>query len=184
MFVAQISKLDMLPIELKPIGFDSWEKETWETYSSRLKLSDDEALRQFFRQVVYDHFDHFNDRYPALDLGAYQLSLCKMTAAEAVGNIRFFGNREMTMWCWQYDEFERKNQDYPVFRYMCENGTAPFPPVLIDASKLEHDHYIYGTPLHLIEGTHRLSYLTRMLERRLILPNSVHEFVVLEPNRK
>ncbi len=171
----------MLPKELKPIGFDSWDKETWETYRSRLELADDEALRQFYRQVVYDHFDHFNDRYPALDLDAYQISLYTITAAEAVANIRFFGNREMTRWCSQYDEFERKNQDYPVFRYMRKNGTAPFPPVLIDARKLEHDHYIYGKPLHLIEGTHRISYLTRMLQRRLVLPNSVHEFVVLEP---
>ena len=179
--MAQVSRKNMLPIELKPIGFNSWEKETWETYCSRLNLEDDEALRQFFRQAVYDHFDHFNDRYPALDLDDYRLSLCQMTAAEAITNIRFFGNREMTMWCSQYDEFERKNQDYPVFRYMRKNGTAPFPPVLIDARKIEHDHYIYGKPLHLIEGPHRLSYLTRMLQRRLVLPNSVHEFVVLEP---
>ena len=179
--MAQVSRKNMLPIELKPIGFNSWEKETWETDCSRLNLEDDEALRQFFRQAVYDHFDHFNDRYPALDLDDYRLSLCQMTAAEAITNIRFFGNREMTMWCSQYDEFERKNQDYPVFRYMRKNGTAPFPPVLIDARKIEHDHYIYGKPLHLIEGTHRLSYLTRMLQRRLVLPNSVHEFVVLEP---
>ena len=173
----------MLPPNLKPIGFDSWEKETWEVYCSRLALPQEEALRQFYRQVVYDHFDHFNERYPSIELNDYQLSVCKMTAAEAVASIRFFGNREMTMWCWQYDEFERKNQDYFVFRDMRENRTAPFPPVLINATKLEHDCYIYGRPLHLIEGTHRVSYLIRMLQRKLILPNSVHDFVVLEPTK-
>lgn len=171
----------MLPLSLKPIGFDSWEKETWETYCIRLGLPDDEALRQFYRQVVYDHFDHFNDHYPNFELDDYTFSICSMTASEAVLQIRFFGNREMRMWCWQYDYFERKNQNYSVFRAMSENGTAPFPPILIDSSKLEHDYYLYGRPFHLIEGTHRVSYLIRMLERGLIFPNSLHSFVLLQP---
>jgi len=51
----------MLPPKLKPIGYDTWEKETWETYSSRLAIPEDDAVRQFYRQVGYDHFDHFND---------------------------------------------------------------------------------------------------------------------------
>lgn len=104
-----------------------------------------------------------------------------MTAAEATSEIKFFGNREMKMWCWQYDVFERKNQNYPVFRFLSENGTSPFPPVVIDPRNLRHDHYIYGEPLHLIEGTHRLSYLVRMLELDLIMPESIHEFVLVSP---
>jgi len=170
----------MLPAKLKPIGFDSWEKEIWERYCSRLALPDDEAVRQFYRQVVYDHFDHFNHHYPSFELDVYKCSIRTMTAAEAAATIRFFGNREMRMWYWQYDEFERKGQNYPVFLAMSENGTAPFPPVLIDSRRLEHHQYVYGKPLHLIEGTHRVSYLIRMLERGLICPESIHSFVVLE----
>jgi hypothetical protein len=172
----------MLTTQLKPLGFDSWEKETWEDYCSRLALPQDEALRQFYRQVVYDHFDHFNDYYTNFEMDDYRISIRNMTASEAESQIRFFGNREMRMWCWQYDEFERKNQNYLVFRLMLENGTPPFPPILIDSSKLKHDDHVYGKPLHLIEGTHRVSYLIRMLERGLVLPNSVHSFVLLEPN--
>jgi len=171
----------MFSNELKPIGFDTWEKEPWESYCSRLALPDIEGVRQFFRQIPYDHFDHFNERYPDFEIGEYDLSIVPLTAYEAAAKIRFFGNREMRMWCWQYDEFERKNQNYPVFRFMAENGTPPFPPVVIDAKNLRHDYYIYGEPLHLIEGTHRLSYLIRMLERGLILPESVHDFVFVTP---
>lgn len=171
----------MFPLELKPIGFDTWEKEPWESYCSRLDLPENEGVRQFFRQVPYDHFDHFNERYPSFQLEQHELSIKKMTAAEAASEIRFFGNREMRMWCWQYDEFERKNQNYSVFRFMSENGSSPFPPVVIDPRNLRHEYYIYGEPLHLIEGTHRLSYLVRMLERDLIMPESVHEFVLVSP---
>ncbi len=171
----------MLPLELKPIGFDTWEKEPWESYCSRLSLPENEGVLQFFRQVPYDHFDHFNERYPSFHIDHYEMCLKKMTATEAASNIKFFGNREVAMWCWQYDEFERTNQNYPVFRFMSENGTPPFPPVVIDPRNLQHDHYIYGKPLHLIEGTHRLSYLIRMLERELIMPESVHEFVLVSP---
>jgi hypothetical protein len=171
----------MLAKELKPIGFDTWEKEPWESYCSRLALPDSEGARQFFRQIPYDHFDHFNERYPDFEIGEYDLSIVRLTADEAAAKIRFFGNREMRMWCWQYDEFERKNQNYPVFRFMAKNGTYSFPPVVIDPKNLRHDSYVYGKPLHLIEGTHRLSYLIRMLERGLILPESVHNFVFVTP---
>lgn len=171
----------MLSNELEPLGFDTWEKETWDSYCIRLALPKSEGVRQFFRQVPYDHFHHFNERYPAFEVEDYEFSIVRLTAAEAAAKIRFFGNNEMRMWCWQYDEFERKNQDYPVFRFMAENRTTPFPPVVIDPKNLRHDYYIYGEPMHLIEGTHRVSYLVRMLERGLITPESVHEFVLVSP---
>lgn len=176
-------KIEMLPTRLKPLGFDTWEKETWESYSSRMALLEDEALRHFYRQVVCDHFDHFNDRYPNFDIDDYRFSIRLMTTAEAEARIRFFGNSKMRMWCWQFDEFERKNQNYPVFRAMYKYGTAPFPPILIDPIKLEHDYYRYGRPLHLIEGTHRVSYLFRVHQRGLILPSSSHSFVIIEPKQ-
>ena len=169
----------MLPVKLKPRGFDQRDKETWESYCSRLSLTQDEAQREFYRQVVYDHFDHFNDLYPGFELDQYRPLISEMTASVAQARIRYFDNVRMTKWSWQYDEFERKDWDYHVFQHMREKGTVPFPPILIDASDLSHDRYIYGQPLHLIEGTHRVSYLNRMLERELISPDSSHKFVIL-----
>ena len=37
-------------------------------------------------------------------------------------------------------------------------------------------------PLHLIEGTHRVSYLRHMLITGRVLPSSTHQFVVLSPH--
>lgn len=171
----------MLANELRPFGCDSWEKEPWDCYRSRLAVPDDPALEQFYRQIPYDHFDHFNERYSNFELNDYKCSICEMTAVDASSWVRYFGNCEMRQWCWQYDEFERTGSRYPIFREMSESGTAPFPPILIDTSKLTDTKYVYGKPLHLIEGTHRFSYLIRMLERDLISPESRHSFVVLEP---
>lgn len=171
----------MLPLELRPIGWESWEKESWDAYKCRLAVPNDPALEQFYRQIPYDHFDHFNERYSNFEMSDYKFSICEMTAVEASARVRFFGNDEMRHWCWQYDEFERTGNRYPIFREMSEKGTAPFPPVLIDASKLTDAYHVYGKPLHLIEGTHRFSYLMRMLERKLVSPDSLHSFVLLEP---
>ncbi|HCA56553.1 MAG TPA: hypothetical protein DEP46_01070 [Blastocatellia bacterium] len=171
----------MLAPELRPIGWDTWDKESWDCYRSRLVVPDDPALKQFYRQIPYDHFDHFNERYSNFELGDYTCSIVEMTAGKAAATVRCFGNLEMRQWCWQYDEFERTNSSYPIFREMSEKGTAPFPPVLIDACELMDPSYVYGKPLHLIEGTHRFSYLIRMLERQIIRSDSPHSFVLLEP---
>src|SRR6185437_3094337 len=54
----------MLPPHLEPLGFNTWKKEEWDSYRTRLKLPGDPATLQFYRQVVYDHFRHFNEHYP------------------------------------------------------------------------------------------------------------------------
>jgi hypothetical protein len=175
--------LKVLPPVLKPVGFGTWEKEDLEAYRERLHLPEDEATLQFYRQVVYDHFKHFNDHYPDLNLGDYRIALKQMSAAEAQDQIRFFNNETMDRWGEQYDEFERRNQDYIIYREMAKHLTPPFPPVLIDPSRLaDHGWRIYGRPLHLIEGTHRVSYLRRMLARGIIPAHSRHDFVLLSPH--
>ena len=86
----------MLPVKLKPRGFDQRDKETWESYCSRLSLTQDEAQREFYRQVVYDHFDHFNDLYPGFELDQYRPLISEMTASVAQARIRYFDNVRMT----------------------------------------------------------------------------------------
>lgn len=53
-------------------------------------------MLEFYRQVVYDHFDHFNEHYPQLDLDDYALSVEYVTAQEASESIRYFHNQPMT----------------------------------------------------------------------------------------
>lgn len=174
----------MLKDSIKPIGFDTWKKELWVQYRERLSLPEDDATQQFFRQVVYDHFCHFNEHYPDLRLEDYQLTLETWSAQKANDDIRFFNNEVMDWWGTQYDEFEQNNQDYLIYQAMSRNLTPPFPPVVIESSLLKDEgRLIYGRPFHLIEGTHRVSYLRHMLQRGIIPPESQHIFVLLRPHK-
>lgn len=173
----------MLPLDYKPINFDKpFEKEPWEAYLTRIGLTDSRPEREFFRQVVYDHFDHFNYHYPCFVLSGYRLSMIQLTVNQVEQQIRYFHNDKITdEWKLQFDEFLKVDYQYLVFQRMKNDGTPPFPPVLIDSSKLIDDTWVYGRPLHLIEGTHRTSYLVRMAELGMIAWDSEHDFVLLQP---
>ncbi|MFJ7566726.1 hypothetical protein ACIQW9_07185 [Herminiimonas sp. NPDC097707] len=172
----------MLSETLKPIGFDTWDKEEWEQYRTRLNLPEDEALLQFYRQVVYDHFEHFNTLYPDFVLEEYVFTIEQYTAHQANDVIRFFQGEVMDWWGDQYDHFSAKNQDYIIFQAMSHTKTFPFPPILIDARRLKNKgKNECGKPLHLIEGTHRVSYLRHMLANGIVSASSKHSFVALRP---
>src|SRR5690242_11070058 len=145
----------MLDEALRPHGFDTVEKESWDGYRARLRLPHNEAILQFYRQVVYDHFSHFNDHYPEFVLADYTIELAIFTAQEAKDQIRYFRGDDLDFWGLQYDEFEKRNQDYLVFQAMSKSKTFPFPPIIVDPRRLPGTGWREcGRPLHLIEGTH------------------------------
>lgn len=170
----------MLPQRFLPIDAGSIHREPWDAYVQRLGLPEDEAIRQFFRQVVYDHHEHFNEHYPDFHLSAHRMAIERWTARRTYDEVRYFKNEPMDWWGVQFEEFEARDQDYLVFQAMRRTGTPPFPPVLIESSGLVDKGWrVYGRPYHLIEGTHRVSYLRHMLEKGLIRPESEHDFLVL-----
>lgn len=173
----------MLPIEYKAQNYHEWNQERWDEYFLRLGLPDDEAKRQFFRQVVYDHFEHHNNHYPDFEIEDYEYSLIQLSVSEVREKVRFFPGPDLSeMWGLQYDDFEKRNYPYPIYQEMSKNKTPPFPPIILDSSNLKDNGWrVYGRPIHLIEGTHRTSYLLRMAERNVIGWESKHDFVLLTP---
>lgn len=172
----------MLAEALKPIGFDTFGKESWDDYRQRLGLPEEYAVQQFYRQVVYDHFLHFNDHYPDFNIEDYRIEVEYLSAQEANNLIRFFNDEAMDWWGEQYEEFKRENFDYIIFQEMSKNLTFPFPPILIEPTKLKGEGWrACGHPLHLIEGTHRVSYLRHMLSEGITSPDSKHQFIILRP---
>lgn len=172
----------VLPESLRPNEFGTLKKEDWEYYRKRLHLSYDEAELQFYRQVVYDHFSHFNNHYPDFNLENYRFSMIELSAKDANDSIRYFRDEIVDWWATQYRDFASKNQDYIIFRAMSKSKTFPFPPVLLETRLIESDGFReYGRPLHLIEGTHRISYLREMLAQGLVLAESLHKFVLVSP---
>lgn len=117
----------MLPLSIKPIGFNTWEKEDWQAYRERLGLPEHEGVLQFYRQVVFDHFDHFNEHYPDFHLEDYAIEVEAYSAQGANELIRFFNDEPMELWGEQYDDFERRNYDYIIYREMARHRTPPIP---------------------------------------------------------
>ena len=171
----------VLPIDLKALNYHERDQEKWEDYVVRVGVPEDGPIRQFYCQVVYDHFEHHNDHYPDFLIGDYEFKITKLTVADVKNKVRFFNGESLVeMWGFQYDEFEKKDYDYVIFQRMSHEKTPPFPPIIIDSSKLVDNSWReYGRPLHLIEGTHRASYLLRMAERNIIDWESEHDFVLL-----
>lgn len=174
----------MLPDKFKPLNYHEQDHEKWDDYIDRISVPDDEAKRQFFRQVVYDHFEHHNYHYPDFEIDDYNYEIVNLSVLDIRDKVRYFPGVALSqMWALQYDQFEGTNHSYSIYQEMSRNKTPPFPPVIIDSSKLiDKDWRIYGRPLHLIEGTHRTSYLLRMAERDIITWESLHEFVLLTPS--
>jgi hypothetical protein len=173
----------MLPPESKPKRFGEWEQESWDDYRDRLALPDERARLEFYRQVVYDHFSHFNDHFPDFDIDTHTFAMRKMSVAEVREKVRFFGNEDLgPFWAGQYEEFRCKNQDYIIYQEMSNRLTPPFPPITLDPSALEPQRHLdYGRPIHLVEGTHRTSYLIQMAELDIISWDSEHDFVHVAP---
>jgi hypothetical protein len=172
----------LLSEHLKPIGFHTWDQESWDVYRDRISLPAEEGTLQFFRQVVYDHFEHFNEHFPDFVLQDYTIDVEVFLASQIRDQVRYLQNASVDLWASQFDHFHAINHDYMIYRHMVEKLTPPFPPVVIDSSRLVDEGWrVYGRPFHLIEGTHRVSYLMRMLERGMIAENSAHKLVTLRP---
>lgn len=181
----------MLSPDSRPIEFGTLQQELWDEYKSRLKLPDDGAIVEFYRQVVFDHFDHHNKHYPNFEIADYDLQIIQLRAGDLRDQVRYFGNsiEEVASWGAQFDEFEEREKRgnpkrfrYFIYEEMTKNLTFPFPPVLLDSTGLEDLRgLVYGRPLHLVEGTHRVGFLLRMLERGLVASESLHDFVLLQP---
>lgn len=174
----------MIPIKFRPKGFNTLDRESWDDYSKRFCLSLDSAVGQFFRQVVYDHYEHHNNHYPNFKLDDFEYTLQAFTVKQIKQDLRFFDDEVMNWWHLQFDAVhsgeESELQDYTIYREMSQNHTPPFPPIIAENVGIQQTtKRKCGSPLHLIEGTHRTSYLLRMAELGIISQTSKHDFVLL-----
>jgi hypothetical protein len=94
--------------------------------------------------------------------------------------VRYDNDAEIDFWLNHFDaQYASGKSDYEVFRYMCAHGTWPSPPVVVDATfaaELGAPKYI-GNLYYLIEGTHRVSYLRRMIQRGSVSRESRVELI-------
>lgn len=156
----------------------------WQSYVARIGDFARTIDHDFLTQICFEHGERFNQYFPKFDLEAHAIQRRRVIASAIQTKVRYDHNRPVDFWTAQFDHYRQKQQPpgYLVFKHMTTYGTWPFPPVIIDNAEGFADNLgeqSLGRPWHLIEGTHRVSYLNRMLELELLDPSSEHEILWL-----
>lgn len=169
----------MLPPELrgpeKTIAFESPDTFLAENVARFPNLD-----RDFILQICFEHPNRFDELLPRFDPLPHSALRIPRTAGWIYDNVRYRNDEEIDFW---FDHFDSQhasgNSSYGIFTHMNAHGTWPFPPVIVGAGfalKLGSPKNI-GHPYHLIEGTHRVSYLRRMIQRGLVARESILEII-------
>ncbi|KOY85352.1 hypothetical protein AD998_03550 [bacterium 336/3] len=171
----------MLPKILKG-SFDIFKSEKkWIKYLK--KIGDLAHIdHDFLSQICCDHFERFNNRFPKFDLKYHKIIRIKKNTREIYDFIRYDRNEIIDFWYFQIDDFLEKGSraDYEIISYIAYNKTWHFPPVVIDAKlAIKIGVGSFGSPIHLIEGTHRVSFLRRLYELNLIKDDAEHELLYI-----
>lgn len=153
----------------------------WKKFLDNIGKYADNIDHDFLSQICYEHSESFNSYFPNFDINHNKVVRINKTTSEIYNEIRYYNNQKINSWYFQIDDYldNLKRNDYKVLKYIIENGTWSFPPVVIKnelANKLGTQNF--GQPMHLIEGTHRISFINRLYELEIVKPNSKH--VLLE----
>jgi len=155
----------------------------WEKYLLKIGNYADTIDNDFLSQICYEHFDRFNNYFPKFDISIHKIERIKLSTKEIYENIKYYRNEKLDFWYFQIDDYlrEGKRRNYKVLKYAIENGTWEFPPVIIEiqiANKIGKGNF--GKPIHLIEGTHRISFIKRLFELEKINSDFEHELIMIK----
>jgi len=162
--------MPMLPPELegpgKTIAFESPDAFLFKNRARYPDLDPD-----FILQICFEHPRRFNDLLPRFNACLHMARRIRQTAGWVYDNVRYDDNQEVDFWFDHFDsQLSSGRRDYEIFNQMIKHGEWPFPPVIVEAAfaaTLGAPASI-GNPYHLIEGTHRVSYLRRMIQLGLV----------------
>lgn len=172
----------MLPIELKHESKTYRGDEEWESYLDSIGTYRN-LDHEFLSQICYEHYERFNNYFPRFNIQKNTIKRITLTTEDIYSKIKYDNNQELNFW---YEHINSESNlkslsDYPILQTIINNGTWELPPVIIKnklAKKLGDKNY--GAPIHLIEGTHRVSYLRRWFEKGNIDKHKEHEFIIIE----
>ncbi len=155
------------------------DNESWEEYYSRLKVTDEPNEKYFIKHVIFDHYEAFVDRFPWFEFNSVDYRLEAWKAEIIDKRVKYDNGKELDFW---YDHLVSKpDPRLTLLQFMIDESTWPLPIVLFDFSENLEFLSIREklTQFHLIEGTHRVSYLKKMLIDGVISHESKHKVLVL-----
>jgi hypothetical protein len=139
----------------------------------------------FILQVCFEHPKRFDQSFPGFDADKHAAIRANRSVQWVHDNVRYDNNTQIDFWYTQFDQcLATGKTQSKVLTHMVTNGNWPFPPVIIEASFAETigGSKNLGTPYHLVEGTHRVSYMRRMLQRGMVQSEALVEVIELTPN--
>lgn len=159
----------MLPIELhgpgKVIAFESPD-----AFLSANRVQYPNLDPDFILQICFEHPARFDALFPGFEPSRHEARRVRRTAGWVYENVRYDDNQDIDFWFSHFDsQFSSRQRECEIFTHMVNEGEWPFPPVIIEAAfGATLGATRLGKPYHLIEGTHRVSYLRRMVQLRLV----------------
>ncbi len=138
----------------------------------------------FISQLCYELPDHIDACLPNFDPAIHQAVRISRSCEWILENVRYYDGTDISKeWGWQVDRHLNGGTGAsPALEPMVSTGTWSFPPVIIGAPfARELGLKTPGGTYFLIEGTHRYSYLARLLELGRIAPESMHQLIEVAP---
>ncbi len=180
----RVLRLYMLPSILKKSDTRYQGDLNWESYLIQVGDFAETIDRDFLSSICLEHFDRFNRCFPEFDINKHRVERVSFTAEQIYSEVRYDDNKPLDFWYFQVDDYLNGTSrlTYPPLEYCLKNRTWSFSPVVIDhAFGCELGGCRLGHPYHLIEGTHRVSFINRLLELNIIDASSTHEMLIIRP---
>lgn len=174
----------MLPQNLRQTDTLFRDDDCWGRYLEKVGPYAKSIDRDFLSQICLEHFDRFDDYFPGFNIDRHRVCREKLTTRAIYDSVRYDKGERLDFWYFQMDDYLAgiSKLQYPQLEHCAENGTWSFPPVLIEKTFGESlGPYELGGPLHLIEGTHRVSFINRLYELGKIGAEKEHEVLVVRP---
>lgn len=156
----------------------------WESYLIQIGDFSKTIDRDFLSSICLEHFDRFNRYFPKFDINEHRVDRVLFTAGQIYNEVYYDDNKRLDFWYFQADDYLEGTSSliYPLLEYCMKNKKWSFCPVVIDhAFGCELGGRRLGHPYHLIEGTHRVSFINRLLELNIIDASSTHKLLIIRP---
>lgn len=174
----------MLPMILKKLDTRYRDDGEWQQYLNSIGDFANTIDLDFLSSICLEHFDRFNRNFPRFDVHNHKIERVALSADQIYSDVRYDDNKPLDFWYFQVDDYlsGASTLNYPQLKHCIEHKQWTFCPVIVEHGfGCEFGGRRLGSPFHLIEGTHRVSFINRLLELGDIAGDSLHEFITIKP---
>lgn len=136
--------------------------------------------QDFIKQACCEHPERTNHYFPNFNPDEHVVIEREVSPNWINENVRYDHSLELDderFYGFHFKNYPNERPHFHVYNFMIQHYTWPFPPIFVQRDFAREElgsHDWLGTPFHLFEGCHRISYLLKMLQMKLIDGESRH----------